>query len=85
VNNANIIYGSVTKTKPKPPFQWFDKPNYRYSKHQRFNAKILDDLKDEQSILVFFKLIMSDEIINSTVEFTNLRISLIDSSKFLPS
>ena len=40
VNNANIIYGSVTKTKLKPPFQCFDKPNYLYSKHQRINAHI---------------------------------------------
>ena len=83
-NLSSILYGRQTKTKPKPPFEWFSNPNCSFPNGiKSFEAKIIDELKEEKSIIVFFRRILDVEMMTSILNFTNLRISLINTSKFL--
>jgi hypothetical protein len=77
-NDNEVIYGRQTKTKPKPAFEWLTKPNSLFpNETNKLNAKIVEELKNEKSIIVFFKKILSCEIMTLIVEYTNQRINLI--------
>ncbi len=72
-----IIYGRKTKTNRNPPFEWFDRPNSCLpSGINEFSAQIIEEFKNEKSIIFFFKKILNEEIISLITQFTNLRISL---------
>jgi hypothetical protein len=79
---ASVIYGRTTKTKPKPPFEWSSIQNQAIPPvSSQKDAKIIEELKDERSIIVFFKMLLTEEIINLIIKYTNIRISLIENSK----
>ena len=83
-SSKNIILGRQTKVKPKPPFEWFDKPDIVFSReNNKFAGEIIEELKNEKSVIFFFKMIITNEMMESIVEYTNLRISLINTSKIL--
>ena len=85
-DSRNILYGRQTKVKPKPPFEWFDTSDSFYvGETNKFECKIIEELHMEKSMLVFFKMIISEEIISLIVEYTNLRISKINTSEILNS
>ena len=79
-----VIYGRTTKTKPKSPFGWSSTPAKTFTSYAgQLEAHIIDDLKDEKSIIVFFKMIITEKIVKLVVKYTNSRISLIDNSKIV--
>jgi hypothetical protein len=84
-DTRNKVYGRETKTKSSksiPPFQWFDSPDSFYcGETNKYDSKIIEELKDEKSMHIFFKNIITDEMITLIVEYTNLRMSRIDTRK----
>jgi hypothetical protein len=87
LDSRNKVYGKETKTKSSksiPPFQWFDSADSFYcGETNKYDSKIIEELKEEKSMHIFFKNIITDEMITLIVEYTNLRISRIDTSEIL--
>lgn len=81
IQNRNIIYGRQTKTKPQPPFIWYDKPSSTFNNSNEFDACLIDQPREELSVTVFFKMIINLDIVSSIVIYTNLRIQQIDTTK----
>jgi hypothetical protein len=86
-DTRNIVYCRETKKKSSksiPPFQWFDSPDSFYcGETNKYDSKIIEELKEEKSMHIFYKNIITDEMITLIVEYTNLRISRIDTRKIL--
>ena len=75
----SIILGRINKTSKNSAFQWYEKPNETFTNNSSsLNSRIIDDLKEETSIIIFFKQLSSIDIVAKIVKHTNKRISLIE-------
>ena len=76
-NEKIVIYGGINKKNPKP-FEWFSKPNKVFEKNGFKHTRIIPILKDEKEIKVYFKQLISMDMVDKIANYTNKKIKLID-------
>ena len=73
-----LILGRQNKKKTNEAFSWFTVPDSKYFENFEFSASVNDLIANQTSIDYFFKLIISQNMIEEIVANTNKRIKLID-------
>ena len=72
-----VLYGGINKKNPHP-FEWYVHPNKIFTKKGFRNTRVIHLLHNEKSIEIFFKKIITPEIVNLIAKYTNKKIDLID-------
>ena len=83
VGSPKKILGRTNKLLTNTVFEWFDRPFTLFETFTKMKTKVIPELENiEPSIEIYFKMLITPDMVDKITEFTNQKIGFIDIEKF---